>query len=153
MTDTTPPVGSNKASRSDEMFPTLTAAQIARIAVHGSMRRVQQGEVLVEPGERTTRFFVVTAGQIEIVQLTGETEGIVAVFQPGMFTGEVTMLSGRRGLARIRVGESGEVIQVDREHLLSLVQTDSELSDILCWCWNRTPRGDRPVRVPRSRTT
>ena len=48
-----------------------------------------------------------------------------------MFTGELTLLTGRRGLAQIRAGEAGEVIEVDREHLLSLVQTDSELSDIL----------------------
>jgi thioredoxin reductase (NADPH) len=55
----------------------------------------------------------------------------VAVFQPGMFTGEATMLSGRRGLGQIRASDSGEVIEVDREHLLALVLTDSELSDIL----------------------
>jgi len=41
------------------------------------------------------------------------------------------MLSGRRGLVRIRAGEPSEVIEIDREDLLSLVQTDSELSDIL----------------------
>jgi hypothetical protein len=35
------------------------------------------------------------------------------------------------GLAQIRAGEAGEVIEVEREHLLALVQTDSELSDIL----------------------
>jgi thioredoxin reductase (NADPH) len=113
------------------MFPTLTEAQVARIAAHGHKRQVQRGEVLVEAGERTTRFFVVTAGQIEIVRLKDETEEIVAVFRPGMFTGEVTMLSGRRGLAQIRVSDAGEVIEVDREDLLALVQTDSELSDIL----------------------
>src|SRR5437667_467497 len=48
-----------------------------------------------------------------------------------MFTGEVTMLSGRRGLAQITVSDAGEVIEVDREQLLELVQTDGELSDIL----------------------
>ena len=32
---------------------------------------------------------------------------------------------------RLRVGEAGEVIEVNRDHLLALVQTDSELSDIL----------------------
>ena len=115
----------------DNMHPTLTAAQVARIATHGHVRRVERGEVLVEAGERTSRFFLVTAGQIEIVRPTGKAEELVAVFRPGMFTGEVTMLSGRRGLAQIRVSESGEVIEVDRQHLLALVQTDSELSDIL----------------------
>jgi thioredoxin reductase (NADPH) len=127
MTDTTAPVTSVESARTDEMFPTLNAAQIARISAHGHIRRVEQGEVLVEAGQRTERFFVVTAGQIEIVQHTGET---VASFGPGMFTGEVTMLSGRRGLAHIRAAESSEVIEVDREHLLAIVQTDSELGDI-----------------------
>jgi thioredoxin reductase (NADPH) len=55
----------------------------------------------------------------------------VAVLQPGQFTGELTMLSGRRGIVRIRAGESGTVIEVEREHVLALVQTDGELSEIL----------------------
>ena len=41
------------------------------------------------------------------------------------------MLSGRRGVVRIRAGEPGAVIEVAREHVLALVQTDSELSEIL----------------------
>jgi thioredoxin reductase (NADPH) len=92
---------------------------------------VQRGEVLVEAGMRTAQFFVVTAGQIEIIRLSGATEELIAIYGPGMFTGEATLLTGRRGLAQIRAGEAGEVIEVDREHLLTLVQTDSELSDIL----------------------
>jgi thioredoxin reductase (NADPH) len=131
MTDTTPPDPSAKEPHGEEMFPTLTEAQVARIAAHGRTRRIERGEVLVKAGERTERFFVVTAGQIEVVQSPGATEHIVTVFRAGQFTGEVTMLSGRRGLAQIRVIESGEVIEVEREHLLSLVQTDSELGDIL----------------------
>jgi thioredoxin reductase (NADPH) len=92
---------------------------------------VQRGEVLVEAGEQAARFYVVTAGQIEIIRPSGANEEVVAAFQPGMFTGEVTILSGRRGLVQIRASAPGEVIEVDREHLLVLVQTDSELSDIL----------------------
>src|SRR6185295_2963087 len=130
MTDSTPPVPPAQRLREAELFPTLTAAQIARIAEHGQVRPVRRGEVLVEAGARTARLFVVIAGQIEIARAKGETEEIVAVFKPGMFTGEATMLSGRRGLAQIRVSESGEVIVVDRDQLLALVQTDSELSDI-----------------------
>ena len=40
------------------------------------------------------------------------------------------MLSGRQALVSLRVGEPGEVIDVKRDDLLALVQTDSELSDI-----------------------
>ncbi|HMB28517.1 MAG TPA: FAD-dependent oxidoreductase [Blastocatellia bacterium] len=130
MTDKIPIIQSAKA-RAEEIVPTLTEAQVARIAAYGRARRVQRGEVLVEAGARTTRFFVVTAGQIEIIRLSGATEELIAIYGPGMFAGEVSLLSGRRGLTQIRAGEAGEVIEVDREHLLTLVQTDSELSDIL----------------------
>jgi thioredoxin reductase (NADPH) len=112
------------------MFPTLTAEQMSRVAVHGHARHVDEGEVLVQAGEQTARLFVVIAGQIEIVHPSEEKEETVAVFPPGTFTGEATMLSGRRGLAQIRATQAGEVIEVDREDLLSLVQTDSELGDI-----------------------
>ena len=55
----------------------------------------------------------------------------VGTVQPGMFTGEIAMLTGRQGLVELRVTASGEVIEVDRLELLTLVQTDSEFSDIL----------------------
>src|SRR5205814_505847 len=51
--------------------------------------------------------------------------------EPGQFTGEMSVLSGRRGLVRIRALEAGEVVEVDRDQLLSVVQADSELSEIL----------------------
>lgn len=130
MTDTIPSVLSPLTAALDRLFPTLTSAQIARIAAHGTARQVQRGEVLVEAGENP-RFFVVTAGNIEIVRPVKGTEEVVAVCGPGQFTGEVNMLSGRRGFLRIRASASGEVIALERERLLALVQTDSELSDIL----------------------
>src|SRR5256886_6302387 len=74
---------------------------------------------------------VVTEGLIEVVRPVGATEEAVATFGPGQFTGEVAMLSGRRGFGRVRAAEPGEVIEVDRDRLLTLVQTDGELSEIL----------------------
>ncbi len=41
------------------------------------------------------------------------------------------MLSGRRSFVRGRIAESGEVVELDRAHLLSLVQTDAELGEII----------------------
>jgi thioredoxin reductase (NADPH) len=113
------------------MFPTLTPAQVERIAVHGHARPIRPGEVLVEAGEQVVPFFVVTRGQVEVVRPSGTTETLVAVHGPGQFTGEVNMLSGRPALLRARAGESGEVIELDHERLLALVQTDSELSELI----------------------
>jgi thioredoxin reductase (NADPH) len=41
------------------------------------------------------------------------------------------MISGRRALVRVRATKPTRVIELDREHVLKLIQTDSELSDIL----------------------
>src|SRR5438045_2108274 len=108
MTDKTPISPLTNSSHALEMHPTLTAAQIARVAAHGRLRKVQRGEVLIEAGEPTMRFFVVIAGQVEVVRPSGSTADLVTVFHPGMFTGEVNLLSGRRGLAQIRATEAGE---------------------------------------------
>src|SRR3989442_593894 len=124
---TPPPVH----SRIEHVFPTLTPAQIGRVAAHGHVRPISRGEVLVEAGDHVVPFFVVTAGQVEIVRLSGGIETLVTVHTPGQFTGEVNMISGRPALLRARARESGEVIELDRERMVALVQMDAELSDIL----------------------
>lgn len=127
---TEPALPSLLNSPAGQTFPILTPAQIARIAAHGSVRRVQGGEVLVEAGEQPVPFFVVTAGRLEIVRNPGPAETLVAVHAPGQFTGEVNMLSGRRSLFRARAAEPGEVIELDHASMLALVQTDPELGEI-----------------------
>jgi len=131
MTDTALPITLTLASGVERIFPTLTPAQVQRIAVHGQVRSIQAGEVLFDVGEHVVPFFVVMTGRLEIVLPSGTTERLVTVFGPGQFTGEVNMLSGRPVLARSRAREAGEVIELDREHLVALVQTDSEIGEII----------------------
>jgi thioredoxin reductase (NADPH) len=114
----------------DDMFPILTQAQQARIAIHGRARNVQAGETLVEADASLNKFFVVITGHLNILRASGDKEEVVAVVAPGAFSGELNVLSGRRALVRIRADEPSEVIEIGREELLSLIQTDSDLSDI-----------------------
>jgi thioredoxin reductase (NADPH) len=119
------------SSRIEKIFPKLTPEQINRIAAHGRTRPVQPGELLIEQGDTSVPFFVVVTGEIEIVRPFGPHETLVTVHSPGEFTGEVNMLSGRRSLVRARATNVGKVIELDHQQMLSLVQTDAELSDIL----------------------
>jgi thioredoxin reductase (NADPH) len=118
-------------ARRENTFPTLTPEQIARLASRGRARRTGAGEILVEAGERATAFFVVRTGRVDIVQWGAGGERLVASLQPGQFTGETNMLSGRPGLVTIRVVEAGEVLEVGRDDLLSVIQTDDQLGEIL----------------------
>src|SRR6266516_526774 len=117
------------ATAGDQAFPTLTEAQIARVASHGHSRKVERGEVLVKAGARNASFFVVVSGHLDIVQLSDGIETIVVVHKPGQISGELNLLSGRRAVFSIRAGEAGEVIEVDHLRLLEIVQTDAFFSE------------------------
>src|ERR1700733_3073661 len=119
------PPALNVSSTPDATFPKLTPEQVARVAAHGRVRRVERGEVLVEVADHNVPFFVVKSGQIEIVRPAGTSETVVAVHGPGQFNGEVNMISGRRSLVRARVSEAGEVIEMDHSQMLSFVQLDN----------------------------
>lgn len=131
MTDPRPSTVALPGEQPDRMFPQLTVEQVARIALHGQTLRVPAGKVLLEPGEEYTRFFVVKTGQIDIVRVSGEVQEVVAICRAGQFTGELGLLAGRRAFLRLRASEPSEIIQLDRTHLLALVQADSELSEIV----------------------
>ena len=119
------------SSRIEKIFPKLTPAQIRRVAAHGHIRTVERGEVLVEQGDTSVPFFVVITGELEIVRPYRSYETLVTVHDSGQFTGEVNTLSGRRSLVQIRATNPGKVIELDHQNMLTLVQTDAELGEIL----------------------
>ncbi len=125
MIEVAPPVTS-----ADPMYPILSPAQMRRVQAQGRVRWVEQGEVLVEPGDEDVPFFLVLSGTLRIVQPDTEAEETLVEHAPGQFTGEVNLLSQRGAMLRTRVGEPGAVVQVDRDRLLALVQNDAELGQI-----------------------
>ena len=118
------------AGRRAQMFPQLTAAQIARLSAHGTRRNMSKGEVLAEPGDRNRPVLVVLSGSIEVVQPGLSGEVLVVVHTPGSFTGEMSTLQGVGSLVRSRVREAGEILVITDERLRTIIQTDAELSEI-----------------------
>src|SRR6478735_7365536 len=118
-------------ARKEQIFPKLTPEQIHRIEDRGNMRVVQAGEVLVEQGDSSVPFFVVVSGEIEIVWPSGGVETLIIVHGPGEFTGEVNMISGRRAMYRARVIKLGKVIELNRQNMMALIQSDAEIGEIL----------------------
>jgi thioredoxin reductase (NADPH) len=119
------------AQRREQMFPRLSAEQVARIAAHGVRRPAARGEILFDQGTECISFYVVLAGRLEIVRPHDGAEEPIVVHGPGEFTGETNMLTGRRSLVRARMLDDGEVLEVGPDALRALVQTDSELSELV----------------------
>jgi thioredoxin reductase (NADPH) len=115
----------------EQIFPKLTPAQIRRIAARGRMRTVEHGEVLYEQGDSAAPFFVVVTGELEVVRPSGTIETLVTVHRSGQFSGEVGTLSGRRTLFHVRATKPSKVFELDRQHMLALLQSDAELGEIL----------------------
>jgi len=121
-----PPFSGRKA----QMFPQLTPAQIARLEAIGAHGRMNKGEILAEPGDRHRPMLVVLSGSIEVVQPGMNGEVLVVVHAAGSFTGEMSTLQGIGALVRARVRDAGEVLVIAEDRLRTVIQTDSDLSEL-----------------------
>jgi thioredoxin reductase (NADPH) len=117
-------------TRRSQMFPKLTAAQIARLEHHGERRPMHIGEILFDAGDRPRNFFVVLAGNIELLISRQSGYELFYTLTPGDFSGEMNALRGSAGMVRARAGHDGAVLAIEIERLRTIVQTDAELSEL-----------------------
>src|SRR4051794_35209360 len=114
----------------DTLFPRLNAEQFERLSGLGIRGRVEPGDILFDQGDSDHGVFVVLDGELEILAINQGQESVLRVMEPGMFTGEVNQLSGRRSLVRCRVRKAGEVVELTRGCLQKLMQTDVALGEL-----------------------
>jgi thioredoxin reductase (NADPH) len=117
-------------SRREQMFPKLTARQIARLEAHGRRIRTAAGQVLSEAGQDHRDLYVVLSGSLQIVRPGLQGEEPITIEVAGDFTGEMSTLRGLGGFTRVRVCEAGEVLAIGESELRTVVQTDPEIMEI-----------------------
>jgi thioredoxin reductase (NADPH) len=110
-----------------DIFPTLTAAQLERIAPLARERSFAVGEILWEQGEMNRPLLVVLAGEIEVLS---DRDTLITVHRQGNFSGDVDLISDRPAVTRARARVAGRILELPAERVRSLVQTDPELSQI-----------------------
>jgi thioredoxin reductase (NADPH) len=93
-------------------FPVLSASELAELGAFGAEQEVTAGELLFEAGEASFDLFVVLEGAAEVVRSGGEVDVVVAVFEPGMFVGELNLLTGQRRFLTARITQPGRVLIV-----------------------------------------
>lgn len=122
-------VADRPSARPERIFPILTPAQIERVLLHGRRRPTSHGEVLIRPADADAPFFVVLSGTLHA--LRPGTSLPFVTHQHGQFSGEAALITGRPAIAQIEVGQAGEVVELTRDALFALLQSDAELSEIL----------------------
>ncbi len=118
-------------ARPEEIFPTLAAEQVEKLRHLGHERALAAGELLFSHGAEDVPFYVVVEGGLDMVSSAGGKDQLVVTHVAGSFLGDVDMLSGRPTVVSAHAKGPTRVIEIDRERLQSLVQYDSELSDII----------------------
>jgi thioredoxin reductase (NADPH) len=114
-------------------FPKFTADQMAGLAdCHLCRRkRYRDGEALFRAGDRDPRFFVVFAGQIEIVDELGDIPKTITTHGPGAFAGDVSLISGRPAVVTAYARGDTEVYEVSPDALKQLLNHDPDLGDMI----------------------
>ena len=119
----------DSSERRADMFPRLTATQIARLLPVGRRRRFAAGEVIYERGSAKRAFYVLLEGRVEIAGSSRAGEERLTIHEPGSSPATWTCSPGGAAWsARARGRDAGARDRPARP--AALVQTDAELSEI-----------------------
>ena len=105
-------------------------AELRRCAA-ASLEQYRAGQVLFEVGDRDFKFFVVKAGEVEILDSSGESPKTIAVHRPGQFTGDVAHLSGSPSLVSAVARADCEVYGISPAGLRDVLNNCPELGNII----------------------
>ncbi|RZJ26932.1 MAG: cyclic nucleotide-binding domain-containing protein [Haliea sp.] len=120
------------ADRRHQMFPVLSAADIARLQRFGQVLSFQRGDRLFAAGEPGPGLFVVLRGRLAVTQRDGLGH-VRPVVQhgPGEFSAEVGQLSGGIALVDGHADEDVETLLIPPEQLRALIIAEADLGERL----------------------
>ncbi|MEM9739248.1 MAG: FAD-dependent oxidoreductase [Pseudomonadota bacterium] len=110
---------------------TFSDAELELLRSFGDVRLHQKGELLVQEGDAQIDMLVTLSGQTDIiVEMPDEGARRVGYMEAGQFAGDLGVLAGQASLARIEMGETGELLHIPYENFQRLLVENSALSDI-----------------------
>jgi thioredoxin reductase (NADPH) len=120
------------SARKKDAFPTLTESQVARLRRVATTKTLAAGETLYSQGQINVPFYVLLSGRLDAVYPRRSDEArLVTIYEKYSFTGEASLLTGRRTLVTVRALTPVEVLEISRARFREIIQTDSELSELL----------------------
>jgi thioredoxin reductase (NADPH) len=127
-----PPWSGATDDRREQMFPTLSAAQIAELMPFGAERVFDEGQVLWNIGARNVDFFIVLEGTLEIVRRDAfGADTVIVSHGPGRYSGETAMLTGRGSMVCGRAGTHLRVLAIPIERLREVMLTHARLGELI----------------------
>jgi small-conductance mechanosensitive channel len=133
-------LGSGQKSRSGierllelvAIFATFTAEERAAIAAKLKPQTYDEGEILVEPGTVLQSLFIIGSGVVSFTREGIEGDMEVLRLGPGDHFGEIGMLTGAAGTARISALIPTTVYELAKADLTPILEAQPQVSQELC---------------------
>jgi len=113
------------------LFPKLSQEDLQKLAEHGREVVLAAGDILFAEGDPTYHFFVVLEGQIRVTKQVGAEEQVLTIHEPGEFTGEISMLTGRPAIATARAIGQARVLEVEPAIFQRIIAECSEGAQVI----------------------
>jgi len=108
--------------------PSLSVAQLEKLARKGTERTARPGDKLYKVGDATYPFVAVLEGEVEI---RGAAGNLIMRHGPSNFLGELNLLSGQTVFVDAVVTKPLRYIEVERDDFRKLLFEDAPLSDLV----------------------
>jgi NADH dehydrogenase len=93
--------------------------------------RFSAGETIVREGEVASRFYVITSGEVEVVEQANGGERPIRRLGPGRHFGELALLQNTKRTASVRAVTDTTVLAIARQDFTSLVGNMPELQEVV----------------------
>ncbi len=112
-------------------FPRLAQDQVAALSRLATPVKLAAGETLFAAGDIDVPFFVVASGEVAVLGRAGGRDQTIAVHQPGEFTGDVDMLTGRPAAVSAVARTACEAYRVAAADLRRVVGELPQVGEVL----------------------
>ncbi|MEY4751395.1 MAG: hypothetical protein RIQ60_3609 [Pseudomonadota bacterium] len=129
------------------LFSMMTTEQAQTVADGVVKRRYRRGEIIVEQGRKSDSLFILLSGRARVV--TSDSRGrevILAVFEPGDYLGEMSLIDNEPHSATVRAEVQTDVLVLGRSEFAACLPDASSLSySILRGLVARLRNADRQI--------
>lgn len=113
-----------------ELNYTFNERELAMLMPYGSVKSYERGELIIPEGGVAVDCVVTLSGHTDMLVMTADGERRVGWMEAGQFAGDLAVLTGQRFLARLVMGEPGQVLHIAHAAFERLLVENSHLSDI-----------------------
>jgi signal transduction histidine kinase len=112
------------------LFESLKEDELACLE-DGRERRLAAGEVFVREGDATEYFSVLLEGELKVTRKYGKQEIAMATHQPGMFSGEISLLLDLPSLASLRAAKASRMALFSKESFWKILRVCPSVAGVI----------------------